>query len=105
MRGKVRSVGFEELSARSSAVWLLLPLLASVLLLGQQPLLAAALVVATTFVAGLVVVRAVVAKLLQAISPEPPGNRVEPADTLPQNEPAAVGNPQPRAPGAFALPC
>lgn len=93
------------LSARVSTALLLLPLVASVVLLGQQPLLAAALVVATAFVAGLVAVRGVVARLLAAISPPPPEGRTGPADTLPQNEPAAVGNPQPRAPGASALPC
>ncbi|WP_157873602.1 hypothetical protein [Kineococcus radiotolerans] len=92
------------LTARVSTA-LLLPLLASVVLLGQQPLLAAALLVATTVVTGLVAVRGVVAQLLAAVSPSRPRARLEPADTLPQNEPAAVGNPQPRAPGAQPLPC
>ncbi|WP_432509851.1 DUF6412 domain-containing protein [Kineococcus sp. SYSU DK001] len=93
------------MSARVSTALLLLPLLASVVLLGQQPLLAAALVVAATFAAGLVAVRGVVAHLLAAICPPRPGNRPEPANALPQNEPAAVGNPQPRAPGTNPLPC
>jgi hypothetical protein len=94
-----------ELTARVSTALLLLPLVASLLLLGQHTLLGAALVVTATVVAGLLAVRAVVAELLAAVRPAPPRTRREPADTLPQNEPAAVGNPQPRAPGAFALPC
>lgn len=93
------------MSARVSTAVLLLPLLASMVLLGQQPLLAAALVVATAFVVGLAVVRAVVTKLLAAIAPGRPEDRVAPADTLPQNAPATAGNPQPRAPGAVALLC
>lgn len=107
--GIVVAVGGQRvLTARFSVALLVLPLLLSALLLvggSEQLLLGTAVVFATTFLTGLVLVRGVVAQLLAAMAPSPPVRRVDPADTLPQNEPAAVGNSQPRAPGAFALPC
>lgn len=98
----------EGLTARSSAPLLVLPLLLSALLLsgGSEHLLfGTALAVAGTFLTSLVAVRGLVAELLAAVTPSPPVPRVEPSNALPQNEPAAAGNPQPRAPGTSPLPC
>ncbi|PRY13468.1 DUF6412 domain-containing protein [Kineococcus rhizosphaerae] len=97
--------GFTELSARSSVAFLVLPLLAAVVLLGNHGVLLATLAVAASFLAGVVVLRALVAELVAAVVPSRPHERREPSDTLPQNAPAAAGNPQPRAPGTNPLPC
>ncbi|MFD0482905.1 hypothetical protein ACFQ46_09900 [Kineococcus sp. GCM10028916] len=100
--------GQQELTARFSTALLVLPLLLSALLLAggsEQLLLGTAVAVASSVVVGLLALRGVVAELLAAVAPSPPVARFEPADTLPQNAPAAVGNPQPRAPGVLALPC
>ena len=102
-----------SLTERGSAALLLVPALLTVLLTAlaalpvagaHTPLLAAALGVAATCLLGVVAVRAVVAVLLTAIAPAPPRRSRVRVEVLPQNEPAAVGNPQPRAPGAPPLP-
>jgi hypothetical protein len=97
-----------EVTVRTSAALVVLPLLlVGLLLLGgpEQLFVGAALVVAGAFLTGLVVVRTVVAHLQSGVVPPDPVLRRETADTLPQNEPAAVGNPQPRAPESSPLPC